>query len=371
MRRFLAVLLSISLGTLPLPAYGGQYSQKCQQAGQDAQSQCGGATAGANAGDMGQAGGLMGSVGASASVNPGAGGLMSQALGQIGRLSQASGQCEQAKQQCEQQCDQQKQAAQGDQKAQQQGEPGQVDQSKQSSCSSPMDSMIGPLLAALAAALAALAAAQKSKDQSQATHPATPGTPTTTTTLANADGTTNQATNPAFGQGDAGFLKMKGVDRAISAFQAAGGDVTANGVRMPDGSFSSWNAINSGTAGGAFQTRPPAGLDGGRTQSIAGGTPAAGPAMATTEGSGSGSSAVSTYTPYRRTLFGDKNQAKIAAGKTINLSGTPIGTKADDIFEMVHRSYTRKRDLKLFEEGLTAPPSGRMPASVSKPAPLH
>jgi hypothetical protein len=55
----------------------------------------------------------------------------------------------------------------------------------------------------------------------------------------------------------------------------------------------------------------------------------------------------------------------------VNLEGTPIGAKGDDLFTMIHRAYDRKREANVFmseaEPPKAPPPQRRIPASAKLP----
>jgi hypothetical protein len=90
-----------------------------------------------------------------------------------------------------------------------------------------------------------------------------------------------------------------------------------------------------------------------------------GPSMTNGAGAGgsSGLSALNIKNPFALT-----NEAKkgLVAGKTVLLDGEPIGVRGDDIFEMVHKAYTKKRERNAFLETTIPGAPLRMPASTLK-----
>ncbi len=57
------------------------------------------------------------------------------------------------------------------------------------------------------------------------------------------------------------------------------------------------------------------------------------------------------------------DEKKLLAGKSLMVNGEPIGVKGDNIFDMVHRAYQKKRGKNIFLE--TAKNPARLPASLT------
>lgn len=339
---------------------------------QQAQQSCGDAIGGANGGDAAQAGLLGSTIGSFASIAPGSSALSGDALNQLGRLTGATSTCNQSKQQGDQTCTQQQQAAQNDPNAKQQGEPQQTDKNKQQGDSN-MSSMIGPLLMGLAAAMAAYMASQNTNQQAQSANTATnPSFPDQTQPPT--------PTAPTMDQGQAAF-NTPAMQQAANAIQAAGGVVTTSGVTMPDGTQQSWSSLAGGGSGGSGAVA--AGGANPRLDGTTGGSgnPNSLPKIgAQAEGAGgaeggNGSNSDFHYEPYKSRFAGAQKVNQEVAGKVMNLEGTPIGVKGDDIFEMIHRAYDRRRQVNQFDETVNFPGaaiagrsnafSGRSPASTN------
>jgi hypothetical protein len=158
---------------------------------------------------------------------------------------------------------------------------------------------------------------------------------------------------------------------AVAAIQAAGGDVTPNGVTMPDGTQKSWAAFSSGGAMTA------AGMDGagamktvGQIEKDLGLDKPKVSGMALADGGGAGGSAPgdTDTTPFN--LNNLKNpfalsadaKARLAAGKTVNAGGNPIGVSMDDIFAMISRVYDRKTKVNDF----ISDPYGRVDSDMQQ-----
>jgi hypothetical protein len=67
--------------------------------------------------------------------------------------------------------------------------------------------------------------------------------------------------------------------------------------------------------------------------------------------------------PSLKNPFDHADKKKIIAGKSLMVGGEPIGVKGDNIFDMVHRAYQKKRGRNQFLETTKGP--ARLPASMT------
>ncbi|NJL25909.1 MAG: hypothetical protein HC902_12575, partial [Calothrix sp. SM1_5_4] len=63
----------------------------------------------------------------------------------------------------------------------------------------------------------------------------------------------------------------------------------------------------------------------------------------------------------------DARKKEMIAGKTVLFDGEPIGVRGNNIFDMIHQAYQRKRAGNHFIEG-DEKPAPRAPASAAPPA---
>ena len=84
-------------------------------------------------------------------------------------------------------------------------------------------------------------------------------------------------------------------------------------------------------------------------------------------GGGGGSYGSSDYSSFKmpkfKSPFANQDSKKLLAGKSVMVGGEPIGVKGDNLFDMVHRAYQKKRNRRQFMESSK---SGRLPASMTE-----
>lgn len=188
------------------------------------------------------------------------------------------------------------------------------------------------------------------------------------------DNNLNETVKPtADGASTASFSDPK-IKEGMDKLKEAGYKVTEAGVTMPDGSFQPASAFNSPSSMLAAGMDPAAAKaagdvlnklgssvdDGARVTAMAvdaGGGGGGGYGGGGDSGMDSGSYSLAKLT----NPFANKDNKKLAAGKSLMVSGEPIGVKSDNIFDMVHRAYQKKRQRQLFLEGVF-----RLPANQSR-----
>lgn len=183
--------------------------------------------------------------------------------------------------------------------------------------------------------------------------------------------TTTSKTNPVDATGSSAFVDAK-LKEAQSTLASNGYKITEQGLTKPDGSFTPSSAFNSASSMSAAGIPQAAidkaqqilseynknGLNAATVASMQVGSPGGG----MTEGDSHGSS---------ETGFGKHNpfdvnaaqKAALVAGKTVMYAGEPIGVSGQNIFQMIHSCYQRKREGKHFIES-EMDVSARSPASV-------
>jgi len=222
-------------------------------------------------------------------------------------------------------------------------------------------------------ALGALAMAQGSQDQNAA------GQSGATAAVSAGSSTAGTATNPAFGTGTDGF-QAPGVKAAQASLANAGYTLTPTGLTTPDGTVVSNSSLAS--SGGMAK----AGLDAQGIKEVKDVVDAMNKeiakvsGMAVAEGAGGGAShdsvgrQTSSYTSGFNASAGLKKS--MIAGKTVLFDGDPIGVRGQNIFDMVHTCYDRKRQRNDFmeENAAVAVPvaratsaASRTPSSVTRP----
>lgn len=178
-----------------------------------------------------------------------------------------------------------------------------------------------------------------------------------------------------------GEFDQSDLDLANAKLKEAGYTVTETGVKFPDGTTYGSNDLTSPAA------MDSAGLDAktsAEVQSIVNGIladatkDANSPKVSSVGVNGAGGSAgshreVSISDNYGSGGYSLKaaDQKKLIAGKTVMLDGEPIGVRGNNIFDMVHQAYQKRRQGNQFIE--TADNSGartRTPASLPKLKPL-
>lgn len=181
---------------------------------------------------------------------------------------------------------------------------------------------------------------------------------------------TSTGTAAVDGTGTSGFTEAK-IKEGQAKLAAAGYKMTAAGITNPDGSFTSSSAFNSPSAMAAAGISPAAiaeaqkilgdiNTSGARVSSV--GVNSGGGGGGITEGDSHGSSdaAMGAGNPFN--IDADK-KGSLVAGKTVMFDGEPIGVRGQNIFEMVHSCYQKKRDGKHFIES-EVDIATRSPASV-------
>jgi hypothetical protein len=221
-------------------------------------------------------------------------------------------------------------------------------------------------------AMGALAAMQGGADAGAAAQSAD------TFAASSKDSTLNKpAGNPAFGTASGGGFSDPKIKQGMDALKNAGYTVTDTGVTGPDGSFTPTSAFSSPAAMAA------AGMDQGTIDAsqkalasvdasalanaakvssvgVAEGGGAAGAAGngGNYEAGGSG--------PYNPFALNSAQKKQMVAGKTVMFDGEPIGVKGQNLFDMVHVAYERKRQNNHFLENASGGVSTRTPASAPK-----
>jgi hypothetical protein len=192
-------------------------------------------------------------------------------------------------------------------------------------------------------------------------------------------GTNGSGSNPAFGQGPSGYQQQQ----AQAALGQVGASLGSDGLHLPDGTVIPTNQI--GTSAGMNQAGIPLDqqnqikqkLDGLGGAGGAGGTSekkvssvgvTEGGGTGPANGAGAGSSTV--FNPFN---INNGYKKELINGKTVLFDGEPIGVRGNDIFEMIHAAYKKKRERADFIEATLddlIPPAGRSPANVTPPVPM-
>lgn len=159
----------------------------------------------------------------------------------------------------------------------------------------------------------------------------------------------------------------------------AGYKMTSKGLTGPDGSFIPAKAFDSPSSMAAAGMSPStiaavqegladaqAGAAGSaaRVSGVAVNTGGGGGGSGITEGDSSGSSESGTGMANPFNIGADK-RGSLVAGKTVMFDGEPIGVRGQNIFDMVHTAYQKKREGKHFIE--TNDVATRSPASIKQP----
>lgn len=145
------IVVWVVLICAPLSAWaGGQWSQRCEAAGNESAAACRTAAGAATRADNMQAYDNIAGVGSSSTVNPAAGASQQQANDQVNRLNTAKGKCEAEKAKCEKKCDEEEAKRKAAEtppttRQQAQADSGKVEQKKQSACVAPLVAMLGEL----------------------------------------------------------------------------------------------------------------------------------------------------------------------------------------------------------------------------------
>lgn len=194
-------------------------------------------------------------------------------------------------------------------------------------------------------------------------------------------GTNPVKPNPSDPKGKSSYQDPKIAD-ALKKFNDAGYKVTEDGLYHPDGKFTPASAFNT-PASMAAAGLDPRGikesqkiLDVANRETIKGNKM---PALSVVADGGGGggnssddsnsSSASQKFDPFG---LGAAQKKAMIAGKTVLFDGEPIGVAGNNIFEMVHTAYQKRRKGNQFIEtevaSGTGPVKGMAPASVRGPA---
>ena len=178
------------------------------------------------------------------------------------------------------------------------------------------------------------------------------------------------------GTGTAGYSSPI-IKEGMGKLEESGYKVTEQGVTYPDGSFKPNSAFDSPGSMIAAGIDPATAQAAGEVLGVineelgSGANVAAMPVDAGAGGAGGGGGygggsdfgdMDSFKLPTMRNPFANQDQKKMLAGKSVMVDGEPIGVKGDNIFDMVHRAYQKKRTKQLFIE--TSKNPARLPASM-------
>ena len=164
--------------------------------------------------------------------------------------------------------------------------------------------------------------------------------------------TTTAPTFTAPATGMAGIIASPASKMAVDAITNDGGMVTPTGITMPDGSSKPWSSFSSA---GALQA---AGFDSkalmakvAEVEKNIDMSAAKGTGLREGEGAGGGAASppAASNEPLENRMPASivdyaKERAGMVAGKTVEAGGEPIGARGDNLFEIIHRAYDRKRD---------------------------
>lgn len=196
----------------------------------------------------------------------------------------------------------------------------------------------------------------------------------------NYDGGTNGDLDPSAvpGTGDVGFNNPN-IKEGMDKLTESGYKISPEGVTFPDGSFKPASAFDSPSSMVAAGMSPSDAQAAGdvlaavnkELENISGATVSS---MKVDGGSGGyagggGGSADfgdldSFKLPTLKNPFDKADKKKLLAGKSVMVGGEPIGVKGDNIFDMVHRAYQKKRGKNQFYENAKSP--ARLPSSLTQ-----
>jgi|GEM_PF-1659228 hypothetical protein len=181
------------------------------------------------------------------------------------------------------------------------------------------------------------------------------------------------------GTGTAGFTDPI-IKEGMGKLSEAGYKISEDGVTNPDGSFTPASAFDSPSsmmaAGMSAQTASAAGdvmdtikkeLEGAGANVVAMGVDTSGGGGGGYGGGAGGADfgdLSSFKLPSLKNPFDNADKKKLVAGKALMVGGEPIGVKGDNIFDMVHRAYQKKRGRNQFLETTKGP--ARLPASMTE-----
>jgi hypothetical protein len=196
------------------------------------------------------------------------------------------------------------------------------------------------------------------------------------TGLASVQGNPGTTTNPDPATGSSAFTDSK-IAQGKAALEAQGYKMGPNGtLTTPDGNTIPASAFNSPSSMAAAGMSPQtiadaekiladAEKDAPKVSGVAVNSSGGGGGMAVSEGEGSGEANATggmTFNPFN--LNADA-KAKLIAGKTVMFDGEPIGVRGQNIFDMVHTCYQKKRKGNHFIE-TENDVSVRSPASLRR-----
>lgn len=220
-------------------------------------------------------------------------------------------------------------------------------------------------------AMGALALAQGGADsgaagQSQATY------------NSSLNGAANTASNPALSQGSGSGA----FQQANQALAGTGASMSAAGLTMPNGTVIPPDQIGTQAGMSAAGMSPDqinqvqAKLDslrGGGGSGSANGPKVA--SVGVSEGGGGGpaskgNTGTFSFGKFNPFNISSKIKKQMVDGKTVLFDGEPIGVRGQDIFDMIHAAYKKKRDRQNFIEVTLEDEISRAPASieVARPA---
>ncbi len=220
-------------------------------------------------------------------------------------------------------------------------------------------------------AMGILAMMQSKEDSGAADQSANTGFASNT----NDGGVTPTAVDP---NGTGAFAEAK-IKEGQAKLGEAGYKMTSKGLTGPDGSFIPAKAFDSPSSMAASGMSPAtiaavqegladaqAGAASGSAARVSGvGIDSGGGAssgISEGDSSGSSESGMGMANPFD---IGAEKKGSLVAGKTVMFDGEPIGVRGQNIFEMVHIAYQKKRDGKHFIE--TNDVATRSPASIKQP----
>ena len=188
-------------------------------------------------------------------------------------------------------------------------------------------------------------------------------------------------TNPNGPAGVGGYTDPR-AKAGLAALKEAGYTVTRTGVKNPDGSFTPASAFNSAAGMAAAGMSPSAIKEvmavtaaindeiSKKAGTVSGvGLAEGGGGSGASGGGGTESEKADTTTAAGgRNPFSLNNgeRKELVAGKTVLFSGEPIGVRGQDIFDMIHVAYGKKRERANFIEGDSPLVQVRTPASLPK-----
>ena len=233
--------------------------------------------------------------------------------------------------------------------------------------------------------MGAMAAMQGAADKDAADQSAATQTATNTSGAT----ATNAAAKPTFADaapGTAAFDEQKKIKQGMATLKAAGYTASPAGISSAGGNIaassfgSSGSMLAAGLDPAAVKEAERIGKDVSSrysTMSMAadGGGGGGGGSEGGGGGGGGNEASLPALNPYKNpfALATDK-KAELMAGKTVQFDGEPIGVKGNDIFQMVHAAYDRKRAGAHFIETDHDPQLGasvRAPASVINPSSVN